>query len=145
MAPQRRSRGSLARDIQAVLAAGAGPMTPAQVRDALGGELAYTTVMTVLTRLHAKGEVTRRQEGRGYAYTAPAHPAEVTAQRMQRLLDADDDRAGVLVRFVGTLKAADEHLLRSLLDPPGPESRRDGEATDGAADPSDGPEPDGKR
>ncbi|WP_329133337.1 BlaI/MecI/CopY family transcriptional regulator [Streptomyces sp. NBC_01476] len=119
MAPPRRTRGSLERDILAVLAAGERPMTPAQVREALGGELAYTTVMTVLARLHAKGEAARQPSGRGYAYAAPRNSTEVTAERMQRLLDADVDRAGVLARFVGTLGAADERLLRSLLEPGG--------------------------
>jgi hypothetical protein len=34
---------------------------------------------------------------------------------MQRLLDARDDRAAVLTRFVGTLSADDERLLAELL------------------------------
>jgi predicted transcriptional regulator len=33
-----------------------------------GHELAYTTVMTVLGRLHAKGVLTRRREGKRYLY-----------------------------------------------------------------------------
>jgi predicted transcriptional regulator len=91
-------------------------MTPAQVRDALDPDLAYTTVMTVLARLHDKGQVSREPSGRGYAYRAPTHPADVTAQRMQRLLNADADRAAVLTRFAGTLGTDDAHLLRNLLD-----------------------------
>ena len=113
----RRSRGGLERDISDVLATGATPMTPAQVRDALGGELAYTTVMTVLARLYDKGEVIRTPLGRGYAYAGIADPAEVTARRMQRLLDTEDtDRAAVLSRFVDALAPGDETLLRSLLE-----------------------------
>lgn len=92
-------------------------MTPAQVRDGLGGELAYTTVMTVLGRLHDKGEVTREQVGRGYAYTAIQDSAELAARRMQRVLDAQGvDRPAVLMRFLGALAPDDEKLLRSLLD-----------------------------
>ncbi|HEY3750462.1 MAG TPA: BlaI/MecI/CopY family transcriptional regulator [Pseudonocardiaceae bacterium] len=113
----RRSRGSLERDIRDVLGASAEAMTPAQVRDALGGELAYTTVMTVLGRLHDKGEVTRQQVGRGYAYTAIQDSVELAARRMQRLLDAEGaDRPAVLMRFVGALAPDDENLLRGLLD-----------------------------
>jgi predicted transcriptional regulator len=113
----RRSRGSLERDVRAVLGVGAEAMTPAQVRDALGGELAYTTVMTVLGRLYEKGEVNRAQIGRGYAYTVVQDPAELAARRMQRVLDAGGaDRPAVLMRFVGALAADDEKLLRSLLD-----------------------------
>ena len=113
----RRSRGSLERDVRAVLGASAEAMTPALVRDALGGELAYTTVTTVLGRLHEKGEVTRTQVGRGYAYTAIRDPAELAARRMRRVLDAEGaDRPAVLMRFVGALAPDDENLLRSLLD-----------------------------
>lgn len=111
----RRPRGSLERGIRDVLATSGQAMTPAQVRDALGDDLAYTTVMTVLARMHDKGEVARQSAGRGYAY-AIEDAAEITARRMQRLL-ADDgtDRVAVLTRFVGTLEPGDEHLLRSLL------------------------------
>jgi predicted transcriptional regulator len=115
MVSPRRSPGSLERDVRLILTAHRRAMTPTEVRDALGGALAYTTVMTVLTRLHDKGEVTRHPVGRGYAYAAQ-DPAELTARRMQRLLDAEDaDRAAVLMRFVGTLGPDDEHLLRTLL------------------------------
>lgn len=119
MALARRSRGSLERDIRRVLLGSDDPMTPAQVRDAMPEGLAYTTVMTVLARMHDKGEVTRHSAGRGYAYAAIRDAAEVTARRMQRLLGSEDnDRAAVLRRFVGTLEPGDERLLRSLLDAP---------------------------
>ena len=115
MALARRPRGSLERDIRGVLAASGQPMTPAQVRDALRDDLAYTTVMTVLARMHDKGEVTRASAGRGYAY-AIADAAAVTAHRMQQLLAEDRaDRAAVLTRFIGALEPGDENLLRTLL------------------------------
>jgi predicted transcriptional regulator len=110
----RRRRGTLEREVIATLAAAAEPMTPAEVRDALGGDLAYTTVMTVLARLHEKGLVTRERTGRAYAYAALTDQAEVTARQMRRLLDSGD-RAAVLSRFVGALSDADERLLIDLL------------------------------
>ena len=111
----RRQRGGLEHEVIAVLAADGSAMTPAQVREALGGELAYTTVMTVLTRLCNKGMVTRRRAGRAFAYQAVVDEDEITARQMRRLLDARDDRAAVLTRFVGTLSADDERLLADLL------------------------------
>jgi predicted transcriptional regulator len=111
----RRRRGGLEREVLAVLAADGGPMTPGQVRQALGTDLAYTTVMTVLARLFAKGVVTRRRVGRAYAYRAVVDEDEIAARQMRRLLDAKDDRAAVLSRFVGALSAADERLLVDLL------------------------------
>ena len=96
------------------LAAAGRPLTPAEVRAEVGADLAYTTVMTVLTRLHDKGMLTRQREGRAYAYRI-ADPTAVTAQRMRQLLDNGDDRAGVLTRFMGELTEEDERLLTSLL------------------------------
>ena len=115
MDSSRRPRGTLEQEIVAALATARGPMTPAQVRDQLGGDLAYTTVMTVLARLSEKGLVTRKRVGRAYAYTAIRDEAELTARQMQKLLDARDDRAAVLSRFVGTLTDEDERLLVDLL------------------------------
>lgn len=39
-------------------------------------ELAYTTVMTTMTRLHDKGLLTRRKDGRRYVYQAAMTEAE---------------------------------------------------------------------
>lgn len=111
----RRARGTLEQEIVAALATSRKPMTPAQVRDQLGRDLAYTTVMTVLARLAEKGLVTRRRVGRAYAYRVVRDEAEVTARQMQRLLDTGDDRAAVLSRFVGVLSDDDEQLLIELL------------------------------
>jgi predicted transcriptional regulator len=111
----RRPRGSLEQEVIAALAASATPMTPGQVRDELGGDLAYTTVMTVLGRLHDKGTVTRSRAGRAYTYSLTRDKAEFTARQMRRLLDAGDDREAVLSRFVGALSKRDERLLAELL------------------------------
>jgi predicted transcriptional regulator len=115
-AEQRRGWGDLAQAIvDAVTRAGA-PVTPAQVRDSLGGDLAYTTVMTVMSRLNERGVLARQRAGRAFAYTVVGDPAQITARRMHRLLEVDDDRAGVLARFVDDLTPQDEQLLRELLD-----------------------------
>lgn len=114
-----RPRGALEREILACLAAAGGLLSPAQVRAELGGRLAYTTVMTTLSRLHAKGAVSRQPAGRGYAYALRGGPdeaqASMTAHRMLRLLEAGSDRAGVLSRFVADLSHEDERLLNDLL------------------------------
>ena len=114
-----RPRGALERDVLACLAAADQPLSPGQVRAELGDHLAYTTVMTTLSRLHAKGALSRQPAGRGYAYSLPGGPggaqASMTAHRMLRLLDAGGDRAGVLSRFVADLRPEDEALLTGLL------------------------------
>ena len=114
-----RRRGALEQEVLACLAAAGQPLTVADVQAELGGDLAYTTVLTALSRLHAKGALTREPAGRGYAYALPADPAAmgaaVTARRMSRLLDSREDRAGVLARFVADLSPEDERLLTELL------------------------------
>ena len=114
-----RPRGALEREVLACLAAAGRPLSPGEVRAELGDDLAYTTVMTTLSRLHAKGALSRQRAGRGYAYGLPGGPdaaqASMTAHRMLQLLDGGEDRAGVLSRFVADLRPEDEELLNGLL------------------------------
>lgn len=84
-------------------------------------ELAYTTVVTILTRLHEKGAVTREKQGRSFAYAPVEDEAGLAARRMGKLLDAHGDHARVLARFVSHLSDADERTLRALLDDELPE------------------------
>jgi predicted transcriptional regulator len=115
-----RPAGSLESEVVACLAAAGAPMTPAQVQAGLGGDLAYTTVMTTLSRLHAKKALTRTAHGRAYAYELVGAredaQASMTAHHMQQLLDAGGDRASVLSRFVAGLDRESETVLRALLD-----------------------------
>lgn len=111
----RHGLGELGNAIVGVLSAAGGPLTPGEVRTQLGGDRAYTTVMTVMARLAHRGVLVRHRRPRGYAYTVQPNPADVTAVSMHRLLDADDDRHAVLVRFVDRLSAEDERLLVELL------------------------------
>ena len=119
MSAAGRRRGALEQEVVACLAAAARPMTAGEVQAELGGGLAYTTVMTTLSRLHEKGALGREPAGRAFAYSLPSDPAAVdasmTARRMSRLLDGGNDRAGVLARFVADLSPADEQLLAELL------------------------------
>jgi predicted transcriptional regulator len=112
---QRRGYGHLAKAILDLVGQAEAPVTPAQMRDALGGDLAYTTVMTVIARLHDRGLLARRRAGRAFAYTLVGDPAQVTARRMHRLLNVEEDHAGVLARFVDGLTGEDEQVLRDLL------------------------------
>jgi predicted transcriptional regulator len=123
---RRRDRGDLENEVLAALAAAGRPLTPGEVLAALDRELAYTTVMTTLSRLHAKDAVTRERAGRAYAY-APADTATAAARRMRRLLDGGDDRTAVLARFLDELDPGDVPVLQELL-------ARAEAAADGAAD-----------
>jgi predicted transcriptional regulator len=112
----RRPAGTLEAEVLALLAAGV-PLTAGQVRQRLATgqrpELSYSTVVTILSRLHAKGLLARERAGRGYAYT-PIDEAGVAAGRMAQMLDAEPDREAVLARFVSGLSGKDEELLRRM-------------------------------
>lgn len=109
----RRDRGVLENEVLAVLAV-EGPQTPRQVLDRLGRDLAYTTVMTTLARLHEKGAVTRASSGRTFTYALAAR-SQVQARQMRRALDAAPDREQVLARFLDELDPSDVPVLRRLL------------------------------
>ena len=115
----RRDRGALEADVLAALQATAEPMTAREVKARLGGDLAYTTVMTTLARLHTKGALGRELVGRAFVYRLAGDTnvvdAAVIARRMRKLLEAGSDRSVALTRFVSELEPQDEQFLAELL------------------------------
>jgi predicted transcriptional regulator len=101
--------------VLAVLWASGEPMTAADVQRRVDGGLAYTTVVTILTRLHKKGMATREKHGRSFAYSPAEDEAGLAARRMHKMLDTGPDRDSVLARFVSDLSDHDEGVLRTLL------------------------------
>jgi predicted transcriptional regulator len=87
-----------------------------RVRDvlaALGGRTAYTTVMTTLDRLHRKGVLRRRKQGRAFLYSAQASREELEQRRASRLI------AGLLTDRV----ASPDPILSFLVDAVGDRDR----------------------
>ncbi|MFF3007699.1 BlaI/MecI/CopY family transcriptional regulator [Kitasatospora sp. NPDC057940] len=113
---RRRGQGELEAQVLAVLQRAPGPATAGWVQERLEGDLAYTTVMTILSRLHAKSAVSRSRSGRSYLWQASSDAAGLAALRMRRMLDGEADRDAVLASFVSALLPHDEDLLRALLD-----------------------------
>ena len=111
----RRAAGELEAEVLAVLQAAGSPLSPGEVRGRLGGSLAYTTVVTILSRLHGKGVLDRRKAGRAFLYAPVADEPGLAARRMTQMLDAEPDREEVLARFVSGLSGTDEELLRRML------------------------------
>lgn len=112
----RRPDGSLEHDVMSVLWAADEPLLPAEVNARLGLGHAYTSVATVLTRLHTKGLVERMPSGRAYVYTAVVGESELAARRITDVLARSSDQNAVLARFVGGLSTREARLLRDLLD-----------------------------
>jgi predicted transcriptional regulator len=96
-----------------------GAATAAWVHEKLAGDLAYTTVITILSRLYAKKAVTRERVGRAarasFVWKAASDEAGLAALRMRRVLDGERDREAALAGFVTALSPDDEQLLRALL------------------------------
>lgn len=113
---ERRPMGALTDEIMAYLWAVDGPATPSEVHEAVAPELAYTTVMTILTRQWQKGDLSRSRVGRAYAYEPVRTEADHRAERMQVTLGAAGDKAAVLSSFVDSLTVKDAKTLRRLLD-----------------------------
>lgn len=114
----RRADGTLELEVMGVLWRARSPMTPGDVRHELSGDLAYTTVMTVLGRLHDKGMVSRAARGRAFAYEPVVSEPELTARRMGDVLAAGGDRAAALTGFVGNLSKHDIAALRRAMERP---------------------------
>ncbi|MFE4060782.1 BlaI/MecI/CopY family transcriptional regulator [Streptomyces sp. NPDC059096] len=139
--PRRRGQGELEAQVLAALRRAPGPVTAAWVQERLGGNLAYTTVMTILTRLQAKRAVTRERAGRSFEWRAASDEAGLAALRMRKVLDGETDREAVLARFVTALAPDDERLLRDLLALPDegfPEGAFPGNGTPGGPTRPDG-------
>ncbi len=84
-----------------------GDASVSEVRAGLARPLAYTTVMTVLDRMCAKGLVKRRKRGRAWSYSAALELETARAQAVERLLAnlfEADPRA--LVRYLSGESAA---------------------------------------
>jgi predicted transcriptional regulator len=114
----RRAAGTLEAEVLGILREAGEPLTPGEVRLRVsagqGGELSYSTVVTIVSRLYDKGLLARQRVGRGFTYT-PVDEASLAASRMSQALGSGTDHDAVLSRFVSGLSGRDARLLRSLL------------------------------
>ncbi|WP_030609016.1 BlaI/MecI/CopY family transcriptional regulator [Streptomyces sclerotialus] len=112
---ERRSAGMLESEVLAALWATQEPLTPAEVQAAIGGDLAYNTIHTILKRLHDKALVVRDAGGRRGAYRPAKNAAELTAEMMHQALDKGPDPIAALEQFVTGLTPEEEAALRRFL------------------------------
>ncbi|EGX61074.1 CopY family transcriptional regulator [Streptomyces zinciresistens K42] len=105
--------GALEGEVMRVCWGAEKPVTVRQVLDELNTDrtqpLAYTTVMTVMSRLAEKGVLNRAPQGRGYAYTPAV--ADEAALAVREVLRAHGDAA--VARFAA--EAALDPGLRDRL------------------------------
>ena len=89
------------------------PRTAAEAGESLGGDLAYTTVRTILCRLVDKGLVRRLPSAtRPYSFEPTMSEVDLDAQRMVELLSSSPDRAAVVVRLLDLLCDEERNVVR---------------------------------
>ena len=89
-----------------------GAATVAEVRDEIEDELAYTTVLTVLRTLEAKGHVGHEESGRAYLYVPRTVRRDAARAALEHVLDTVFD--GAPDRLAARL-LADERLTAEQL------------------------------
>lgn len=115
MVDGRRGAGELENDVLAALWAAGQPLSPVEVQAAVRGNLAYSTVHTILLRLRRKHLVAPVPAGYRVRYRPTKNPADLTAEQMHAALRGESNPAAVLQSFVTSLNPADTAALRALL------------------------------
>ncbi len=118
--PKWRLSGELERAVMDCLWLAPEPQTGRQVHGALSAQrdLAYTTIMTVLRRLAAKGLVLQDRDERAHRYTPLHSRDELVVGLMVEALDRVADfgsREAALVHFVERVGSAEARALRCAL------------------------------
>ncbi|MET7328199.1 BlaI/MecI/CopY family transcriptional regulator [Nonomuraea sp. NPDC005650] len=93
---------------------------PASVRDVLEElrqerTIAYTTVMTVMDKLHTKGLLKREPVRRAYIYEPVASKEAYTADLMRAALAGSGNQAATLVHFLERLTPEEATALEAAL------------------------------
>jgi predicted transcriptional regulator len=108
--------GDLERQVMEILWVEFGSeLTGREVAEHLPG-YAYTTVLTVLTRLEKKGLVRHERTGSLHHFAATATRESYIAALMHDALDVGSDRDAALVRFAETVSPTEAAVLRRALD-----------------------------
>ncbi len=94
--------------------------TVAEVLDVLPEELAYTTVLTVLRGLEAKGHVRHESEGKAFRYFPTVEPAKAGEKALGRVLDKiyQGSRELLVARLLSDDAVSEDELrrIRQMLD-----------------------------
>lgn len=78
-------------------------------------ELAYTTVATVLDKLHRKGWLERERVGRVWHYRSKVESSEHAARLMHEALSGSTSPRATFLRFFDEITEDEAALLRELL------------------------------
>lgn len=96
-------------------------MEVSEVVTAMGHTRAYTTIMTILSRLHEKGYLDQERAGRAYRYRPRLTRAFVVQRMWRRISDilSDGDMLELIPHLLGKrgkLSEEERRILRRLAD-----------------------------
>ena len=97
-----------------------GSGTVTEVREHLGEDLAYTTVLWVLQTMDTKGLVRRKKEGRAHRYVPAIKPGDASGTALTRIIDKvfEGSASMMVAQLVRDHDLPTEELerMRALLD-----------------------------
>lgn len=106
--------GGLEAEVMEFIWSQEGPVTVNAILPVLKGRTrAYTTIMTIVTRLHEKGLIERARQGRSFVYWPAGSRDELAARALHELISSAEHPEAVLAHFVEDLRASPD-LLRRL-------------------------------
>ena len=118
MSKKGRQQGELESLVLDALWSAESPLTSQQILDRVSrdGELALTTILTVLSRLSDKGIVKREAgEGRALLFSTNQTREQFAADSMLKVFSAAGDSALALSHFADGLSASQLEALRKAL------------------------------
>ena len=118
MTKRARQQGELESSILNILWGAKKPLSSQEILERVGeGELAITTILTVLSRLTDKNLVVREPgEGRSFLFSAAQSREQHTADLMLKLVAEESNPALAFSAFAKGLTAAQLKALRKTLD-----------------------------
>lgn len=111
--------GNLEQEIMNILWEAQTALKPAEVQERCKGELAYTTVMTMLQRLHRKGILNRERDGNAYRYAPKISKDSYASTTLDKVYKGILAAYGPLAiaNFIESVKSDPQHreLLQKYL------------------------------
>jgi predicted transcriptional regulator len=114
----QRNRGELEADIMTILWKSGSSLTAKEVQAEFTENIpAITTLITVLDRMCAKGQVVKNSSGgRSQTFAAAQSRLDHVTNTMTSALQSADDHVAALMLFAGTLSEEDRAFLRKAID-----------------------------
>ncbi len=112
--------GDLEQEILSIIWASKEPMNVRSVLEQLKEKSAYTTVMTVMTRMEKKGILKRIPDGNSFVYTYTECKEEFAGKHLGGIFNSLVDTYGALAisQFIDSVKSDDKNsqLLKDFLN-----------------------------